>query len=125
TAGVVLPDTGFEVQNRTGRVLRLPIARALCGRGIPDAWEVLQMAEKLLEEAHAMAKADDVRVQDHAEITSALVLGIKLQQTVSQEGLGVFQPRPQTGGWEHQEKLIVKMIVVGQGEQGARHPHVR
>jgi tetratricopeptide (TPR) repeat protein len=40
-AGVVLPDTGFEVQSRTGRVLRLPIARALCGRGIPDAWEVL------------------------------------------------------------------------------------
>ena len=72
-----------------------------------------------------MTKADDVRVQDHAEIASALMLGSKLQQTVGQEGLGVFQPRPQTRGREHQEKLIVKMIVVGQGEQGARRPHVR
>ena len=72
-----------------------------------------------------MTKADDVWVQDHAEIASALVLGSKLQQTVGQEGLGVFQPRPQTGGREHQEKLIVKMIVVGQGEQGALGPHVR
>ncbi len=51
--------------------------------------------EERLEEAHAMAKADDVRVQDQAEIASALVLGIKLQQTVGQEGFGVFQPRPQ------------------------------
>ena len=91
-AGVVLPDTGFEVQSRTGRVLRLPIARALCGRGIPDAWEVLQMTEERLEEAHAMAKADDVRVQDHAEIASALVLGLKFQPTIGQEGFRIFQP---------------------------------
>src|SRR5215475_11867287 len=78
------------------------------------------MTEERLEEAHAMAKADDMRVQDHAEIESALVLGIKLQQTVGQEGFRIFQPRSKTGRWKHQKKLIVKMIVVGQGEQGAR-----
>src|SRR5262245_19228592 len=45
-AGIVLPDTGFEVQSRTGRVLLLPIAHALCGRRIPDTREVLQMTEE-------------------------------------------------------------------------------
>src|SRR5207247_1436391 len=107
------------------RVVRLPIVRALYGRGIPDTREVLQMAEERFEDAYAMTKADDVWVQDHAEIASSLVLSIKLQQTVGQKGLRVFQPRPQTGGREHQKKLIVKMVVVGQGEQGTRRLHVR
>ena len=80
--GIVLPDTGLEMQSRTGRVVLVPIACALYGRGIPDTRKVLQMAEERFEEAHAMAKADDVRVQDHAEIEPSLVLGIKLQQTV-------------------------------------------
>ena len=120
-----MPNTRFKVQSRTGWVVRLPIVRALCGRGIPETREVLQMAEERLEEAHAMAKADDVRVQDHVEVASALVLGLKLQQTVGQEGFRIFQPRSKTGRWKHQKKLIVKMIVVGQGEQGARCLHVR
>ena len=89
-AGIVLPDTGFEAQRRPGRVARLPIVHALGRRGVPEIREAVQMAQERLEEAHAMAKADDVRVQDHAEIAPSLVLGIKLQQTVSQEGLGVF-----------------------------------
>jgi hypothetical protein len=36
--------------------------RALGGRGIPDTREVVQMTQERFEEAHAMAKADDVRV---------------------------------------------------------------
>ena len=83
------------------------------------------MAEERVEEAHAMAKADDMRVQKHAEIASALILGVKLQRTIREEGLGVFQPRPQTRGREHQEKLIVEMIVVGQGQHGTRRLDLR
>jgi hypothetical protein len=107
---MVLPDAGFEVQRRTGRILRLPIVRAACGRRVPEPREVSHMGEERFEEAQTVAKADDVGVYDHTEIASASVLGVKLECTVCQEGPGIFQPRTQAGWREHQEILIVKAI---------------
>jgi len=50
------------------------------------------MAEERFEEAQTVAKANDVRVDDHTEIAAASVLGVKLQHTVRQKGFGIFQP---------------------------------
>jgi hypothetical protein len=50
------------------------------------------MAEERCEEAHAMAERNDMRMQDYAKITSSLVLSLKLQLAVGEEGLRVFEP---------------------------------
>jgi hypothetical protein len=70
----------------------MPVLRALASGRVPYAGKVLHMGEEGFEKPHAMAKADNVRVQDHAEIAPAAVLGVKLECAVGQEGLGIFQP---------------------------------
>ncbi len=94
-----------------------PMGGEVAAGGDPQAGVAAQVAEKLVEHLGAVGPAAVLRVQDHVEVAAPGILGGEFGAPVAGQEIGVVQAGALGG--EHAEPLVVEMIVVRQGQQGA------
>jgi hypothetical protein len=99
------------------RVAFQPIPRAVRRGRVPQAGILAQLGEEFVQHVQSVGPADVLRVQGHVEIAAALVLRRKLTVPVAQQRVRVFEAGPLAR--EHQEVLVVKVVVVRQCQQRA------
>src|SRR5580698_5847091 len=115
--GIILPDRGLELEMRRGREGLRPVLRAVGAGRVPQLRQALRVVEELLEHVQPVGPRDRVRMHDDREMAAALVLRIELSLPIAVERVGILEAGALAR--EQQEELVVEVIVVGQGEDGA------
>jgi hypothetical protein len=96
---------------RVGGVGLQPVPRALRRGRVPHARILAQFGEEFVERLQSVGPADVLRVQRHVEIAAALVLCRKLAAPVAQQRVRVLKAGSLAR--EHQEELVVEVVVIG------------